>query len=134
MKSAPARIEGCYRLARTAPTCPEGGKKRDDRTFEGSAAGASPPIIGSQPQTPGAHAATPGTKEQAGVATHRKPWNTRDLEHFTRSIARDEDGQTMAEYAVILGVLVIACVAAFPALNAVINDLFGRVADAIKSA
>jgi Flp pilus assembly pilin Flp len=68
------------------------------------------------------------------VATHRKPWQTRDLEDFARSLAGDDDGQTMAEYAVVLGVLVLACIAAFPALSAVINDLFGQVADAIKSA
>jgi Flp pilus assembly pilin Flp len=68
------------------------------------------------------------------VATHRKPWQTRDLAQFTRSLAEDDDGQTMAEYAVVLGVLVIACVAAFPALNTVIGDLLARVADAIKSA
>ena len=68
------------------------------------------------------------------MATHRKSWQTRDLEHYLGSLAGDDDGQTMAEYAVVLGVLVLACIAAFPALSTVINDLFGQVADTIKSA
>jgi Flp pilus assembly pilin Flp len=46
-----------------------------------------------------------------------------------RITAESEEGQTMAEYAITLGVLVIAVVATFGLLGGAVNDLLGAVAD-----
>lgn len=67
------------------------------------------------------------------MATHRKPCEDHDFSTSAKS-GSTEDGQTMAEYAVVLGVLVVGCIAAFPALNSVIGGMFTLVADAIKGA
>ncbi len=49
-----------------------------------------------------------------------------DLLSFLRTRYAREDGQTMAEYGVVLAVIVLACVVAFTALS-------GGIANAINS-
>jgi Flp pilus assembly pilin Flp len=44
------------------------------------------------------------------------------------SITSSEQGQTMAEYSIMLGLILIVGAAVFTALNAAILSLFGRAA------
>jgi Flp pilus assembly pilin Flp len=48
-----------------------------------------------------------------------------------RAAAREEEGQTMAEYAVVLGVITLAAVGAFQALGGgvttTLNEVIGRM-------
>jgi Flp pilus assembly pilin Flp len=44
---------------------------------------------------------------------------------------RAEDGQTMAEYAVVLGVIVVAVVAALTLLSGTISDVLASVSAAL---
>jgi Flp pilus assembly pilin Flp len=48
-----------------------------------------------------------------------------------KSLARREDGQTMAEYAVVLGVIVVATVAVFVTLSGTIQSALNNVISAI---
>ncbi len=50
---------------------------------------------------------------------------------FARLQGRDEDGQTMAEYAVILTVVVLAVLTAIGILSGNIGNVLNSVADAI---
>ena len=43
-----------------------------------------------------------------------------------------ESGQTMAEYAVVLGVITLAIVTTFAALSGAINDAFERTLDVVS--
>jgi len=45
---------------------------------------------------------------------------------------RDEEGQTMAEYAVILSVITVAVLAALLLLSGNVGNVINRIADAIK--
>lgn len=45
---------------------------------------------------------------------------------------RDEEGQTMAEYAVILSVITVAVLAALLLLSGNIGTVINRIADAVK--
>jgi Flp pilus assembly pilin Flp len=47
----------------------------------------------------------------------------------TRITVEREDGQTMAEYAITLGVIIIAVVATFGVFGGAVSDLIGAVAD-----
>jgi len=49
-----------------------------------------------------------------------------------QSLFRRQDGQTMAEYAVVLGSIVLACVAIVGLLSSAIVQRFGTVATTIK--
>ena len=51
------------------------------------------------------------------------------IEFFNR--LRDESGQTMAEYAVVLGVITVAVVAALTLLSGKISDVLGSVTAAM---
>jgi Flp pilus assembly pilin Flp len=46
-----------------------------------------------------------------------------------RSRTRRDEGQTMAEYAVILGVITPAIILAFAVLSGAIGPLFNKIAD-----
>ncbi len=50
-----------------------------------------------------------------------------------RSLASDEDGQTMAEYAVILATVALLASAAFLAFGQAIVSMFGPIVDAVTS-
>jgi Flp pilus assembly pilin Flp len=50
----------------------------------------------------------------------------------TRELSRRQDGQTMAEYAVILSVISIVVVGALILLSGNINTVIRRIADAIS--
>jgi Flp pilus assembly pilin Flp len=50
----------------------------------------------------------------------------------TRDLFRRQDGQTMAEYAVILSVISIVVVGALVLLSGNINTVIRRIADAIS--
>ena len=47
---------------------------------------------------------------------------------------RAEGGQTMAEYAVVLGVITIAIVATFALLSGAINESFERAIEVVSAA
>jgi Flp pilus assembly pilin Flp len=49
------------------------------------------------------------------------------LEFYSRILDRAEEGQTMAEYAVILGVITLAIVTALGVLSGAINTALGKV-------
>ena len=49
-----------------------------------------------------------------------------------QSLFRRQDGQTMAEYAVVLGTIVLACIAIIGLLSGAIVQRFGTVATTIK--
>ncbi|MCW2926973.1 MAG: hypothetical protein JWM86_941 [Thermoleophilia bacterium] len=42
-----------------------------------------------------------------------------------------EHGQTMAEYAVVLALLLLACVAVFPLLSSAVAAMIGQIANAL---
>ena len=53
--------------------------------------------------------------------------------HITTLTVRSEDGQTMAEYGVVLSVITIAAVAAYLALGGKINDAINAVTNLLKT-
>jgi Flp pilus assembly pilin Flp len=48
-----------------------------------------------------------------------------------KSVREREEGQTMAEYAVVLGVITVACLAVFGALSGAIQSAVNTVVGAI---
>ena len=50
-----------------------------------------------------------------------------------QSLIRRQDGQTMAEYAIVLGTIVLACVATVGLLSGAILSRFGTVLTTIKA-
>jgi Flp pilus assembly pilin Flp len=50
----------------------------------------------------------------------------------TRDLFRDEDGQTMSEYAVILAVISVAVITVLGVLSGNIQAVLSRIADAIN--
>jgi Flp pilus assembly pilin Flp len=68
------------------------------------------------------------------VSTHRREGGESHMTDFlTRLFAemRDEDGQTMAEYAVVLGVITVAVVAALTVLSGTISSVLSSVTAAM---
>jgi Flp pilus assembly pilin Flp len=57
----------------------------------------------------------------------------RDWYHLLRAAARREDGQTMAEYGVLLALVTLAVVAALTALAIAISGKLDNVAGVITS-
>jgi Flp pilus assembly pilin Flp len=53
------------------------------------------------------------------------------LEHLINRLAREEDGQTMAEYAVVLAVITVAVLATLGVLSGNIDAALQAVSDAI---
>jgi Flp pilus assembly pilin Flp len=55
---------------------------------------------------------------------------------FRAAISRggDESGQTMAEYAVVLGVITLAIVTTISALSGAMNDAFVRTLEILEAA
>ena len=53
--------------------------------------------------------------------------------HIRTLVLREESGQTMAEYGVVLSVITIAAVAAFLALGGKINDVVTAVTNVLKT-
>ena len=51
----------------------------------------------------------------------------RDWFQFARESARKEEGQTMAEYGIVLGVITVAAVGAFALLGTKIKDVLDAV-------
>jgi Flp pilus assembly pilin Flp len=49
------------------------------------------------------------------------------FDHLVGLIARDEEGQTMAEYAVVLAVITVVVIAALTALSGGISNALGQV-------
>ena len=54
------------------------------------------------------------------------------VQTFLGRFDRDEEGQTMAEYAVILAVISVAVVGALALLSGNISNVINRIADAIS--
>ena len=50
----------------------------------------------------------------------------------TKMTPMTESGQTMAEYAVVLGVITVAIVTTFAALSGAINDAFERTLEIVS--
>ena len=57
----------------------------------------------------------------------------RDWYHLLRAAARREDGQTMAEYGVVLALITLAIVAALTILGAAISGKLGAVTSVLKT-
>jgi Flp pilus assembly pilin Flp len=55
------------------------------------------------------------------------------MELLSKLLASREEGQTMAEYAVILGVITIAVVITLGLLSTAISDALGAVIDVLPS-
>jgi Flp pilus assembly pilin Flp len=55
-----------------------------------------------------------------------------ELYFYLRGLAKREEGQTMAEYAVVLAVITVAIVAALTALSGNISDALGAVGDRLN--
>lgn len=49
------------------------------------------------------------------------------LDHIISQLARDEEGQTMAEYAVVLAVISVVIIGALTALSGGISNALGSV-------
>ena len=54
-----------------------------------------------------------------------------DYVQLIKSVREREEGQTMAEYAVVLGVITVACVAVFGILSGAIGSAVTTVTNAI---
>jgi Flp pilus assembly pilin Flp len=54
-----------------------------------------------------------------------------DYVQLIKSVREREEGQTMAEYAVVLGVITVACVLVFGALSGAISSAVTSVTGAI---
>jgi pilus assembly protein Flp/PilA len=54
----------------------------------------------------------------------------RYVEFFSR-VVREEEGQDLVEYAILLAFIALACVVAVTALGTSISNLMGRVATAV---
>jgi len=54
------------------------------------------------------------------------------VQTFLGRFDRDEEGQTMAEYAVILAVISVAVIGALVLLSGNISTVLNKIADAIK--
>ncbi|SKB40895.1 pilus assembly protein Flp/PilA [Acetoanaerobium noterae] len=50
---------------------------------------------------------------------------------FISKFIKDEDGQGMVEYALIIAVIALVVVLAMPAVTDAISDLFDRIAEAL---
>jgi Flp pilus assembly pilin Flp len=55
-----------------------------------------------------------------------------ELYFYLRGLVEREEGQTMAEYAVVLAVITIGIVAALTTLSGSITDALGTVGDAMN--
>ncbi|HVN62258.1 MAG TPA: hypothetical protein VMT59_13415 [Gaiellaceae bacterium] len=55
-----------------------------------------------------------------------------DLLDYVRANWRKEEGQTMAEYGVVLAVIAVTAVVAFTALSTGISGTIGKVTDLLK--
>lgn len=53
------------------------------------------------------------------------------LQYLISRLARDEEGQTMAEYAVVLGVIVVAIIATLSLLSESIRATFQNVVETL---
>jgi Flp pilus assembly pilin Flp len=53
------------------------------------------------------------------------------VDYILAYLGRDEEGQTMAEYAVVLAVITIGILVALGALSGGISDALGKVTDAL---
>jgi Flp pilus assembly pilin Flp len=53
------------------------------------------------------------------------------LDYILAQIGRDEEGQTMAEYAVVLAVITVVIIAALTALSGGISNALGQVTDVL---
>ena len=52
----------------------------------------------------------------------------------TKSFLRSEDGPTATEYAVMLALIIVVCIAAIGTLGGRVNTMFGSVTGALDSA
>ena len=59
--------------------------------------------------------------------------NLRDWHHLFRAAAQREEGQTMAEYGVVLAVITVGIVAAIGALALAISGKLGNVTNVLGS-
>jgi len=56
------------------------------------------------------------------------------LEYIAARLHRGEEGQTMAEYAVVLAVITVAIIATLTILSGGINDALSKVSETITGA
>jgi pilus assembly protein Flp/PilA len=56
------------------------------------------------------------------------------LRRFVTDFVKNEDGPTAVEYAVMLALIVVVCIAAISALGSNANNTFNKVATTINSA
>lgn len=54
--------------------------------------------------------------------------------HCVRTFLKDEDGPTAVEYAVMLALIVVVCIAAITALGSNANGTFTTIANTVGSA
>ena len=55
------------------------------------------------------------------------------LGQFVRNFVRNEDGPTAVEYAVMLALIIVVCIAAITTLGSNANGTFSRVGSAINA-
>jgi Flp pilus assembly pilin Flp len=72
---------------------------------------------------------SPSSRHDRFVKTDRRKVVTMMQGKITEQI---ESGQTMAEYAVVLGVITLAIVTTFAALSGAINDAFERTLEVVS--
>lgn len=51
-----------------------------------------------------------------------------------KRLVREEEGQGMVEYALILGIIAVGVVALFPAMRTAITGIFSKISAALTSA
>ena len=61
------------------------------------------------------------------IATHGKVSSVRAWARRRREEALEEDGQGTAEYAILVGVLVVIAIGAIIAISPIISDLWGDI-------
>lgn len=70
-------------------------------------------------------------RERATVKGGDKYMSFSEYAQLLKSLREREEGQTMAEYAVVLGVITVACVAVFGILSGAIGGAVTKVTNAI---
>jgi Flp pilus assembly pilin Flp len=78
--------------------------------------------------SPGVTGATLQTTPHTGTETHERGLKMRNLIAQLRTLAERENGQTMAEYSIVLAVITVAAVAALVVLGSNISDALNAVA------
>lgn len=73
------------------------------------------------------------TGQQKNVTTECKGGNKMAIKKFFKRFMQEEEGATAVEYAVMIVLIIVVCLAAVTLLGEKVNNAFQNVADAMPS-